>query len=107
MKKKNAYFENHKLNVITSLFTLNSKQLVKTVKKLFNLHTEGYFNPSKRAILKTTQCIILKLKTMQSNHPQPMSLPYRKDCIDFQTFCCSLTNMAVLTVINYLVGMEI
>ena len=103
-------FKNLSLNAVKSLFTFNltGKQLVKTVELLLKFQIALDFHPSKRTILKIYSVYYSETENnvLQSSN-RSTSLSYQRDCIlTFRTFCQSLKNLAVLTKINYLVGME-
>ena len=76
---------------------------IKTVEKL-SLH------PLISATLENDKMFYSEIESnvMKPSNESPTSFSYQSDCtLTFQAFCRSLSNVAVLTVINYLAEVEI
>ena len=77
---------------------------IKTVEKL-SLH------PLISATLENDKMFYSEIErsnVMKPSNESPTSFSYQSDCtLTFQAFCRSLSNVAVLTVINYLAEVEI
>ena len=87
MQNENVYFENLKLPLLNHCLLLiqSDKQLVKNLEKLFELYIVDGIHSWKPAILKTSQCSILKLKTVHCNH----QMSQRHFYLSFQCPKCS------------------
>ena len=78
---------------------------LKTAEKLFELHIFDSICPSNCAILKNCTMFYPEI---QSDVLQSSNESYQSGLtLTFQTFCQPLPNITVLTVINFLTGMEI
>lgn len=90
------------------LSTQNDKQAVETVAKFFELCFADGFHPFKGNSEKKYSMCYSELKIMYCNHQISRYHFYIKSgcTLTSETFCRSLPNLACVTVIDHVVGIE-